>query len=175
MQTLFQQLLGPSFSTLPLAVQDLHAIRGHAVYAGRATITRGRNPVANLFAAIAGLPRTSLDVPTTVEFFADEVTETWNRNFGGARMSSRLTTHDGQLAERLGPMQFRFDVAVRDGAIHWRTAGVRLLGVMPLPAAWFADVRCREREHAGRYEYLVEASMPLIGRVIRYEGWLEPA
>ncbi|MEO6366143.1 MAG: DUF4166 domain-containing protein [Luteimonas sp.] len=175
MQTLFQRLLGPSFSTLPSTVQALHAIRGRAVYAGRATISRGRNPVANLFAAIAGLPRTSLDVPTTVEFFADETAETWSRNFGGAQMSSRLTADDGQLAERLGPMQFRFDVAVRDDAIHWRTAGVRLLDILPLPTAWFAHVRCREREHAGRYEFLVEAALPLIGRVIRYEGWLEPA
>ena len=33
----------------------------------------------------------------------------------------------------------------------------------------------REREHAGRYEFLVEAAMPGIGRLIRYEGWLAPA
>jgi hypothetical protein len=35
-------------------------------------------------------------------------------------------------------------------------------------------VRCREREHDGRYEFLVEARLPLVGLVIRYEGWLLP-
>ncbi len=175
MQTLFQQLLGPSFAALPDAVRRLHSFHGRGVYSGRATITRGNNPVANLFAAIAGLPSTATDVDTTVEFIADEHGETWKRNFGGARMTSRLTAHGGQLGERLGPMQFRFDIEAREAAIHWRTAGVRLLGVVPLPAALFADVHCREREHAGRYEFLVEASMPVIGRLIRYEGWLEPA
>ena len=33
---------------------------------------------------------------------------------------------------------------------------------------------CREREHEGRYEFLVDARLPLAGRIIRYEGWLAP-
>lgn len=174
MQALFQQLLGPAFDSLPEAVRQLHSIRGRGIHSGRATISRGTNPVANLFAMIAGLPATAKDVETTVEFIADQHAETWNRNFGGARMTSRLTAHDGQLGERLGPLQFRFAIEVREAAIHWRTIGVRLFGILPLPATWFADVHCREREHDGRYEFLVKASMPVIGRLIRYEGWLEP-
>lgn len=53
-------------------------------------------------------------------------------------------------------------------------AGVRAFGLLPLPSGWFEGVRCREREHAGRYEFLVEARLPLIGLVVRYDGWLEP-
>jgi hypothetical protein len=47
--------------------------------------------------------------------------------------------------------------------------------VLPLPAAWFAGVRCRERARNGRYEFLVEATLPLAGPLVRYEGWLERA
>lgn len=172
---LFQQLLGPAFTELPPTVRALHSIGSQGRYAGRAQIERGTHPLANLCAAIAGLPHSAHDVATIVAFETDARGETWRRDFGGSAMVSRLSAHDGQLGERLGPMQFRFALEVRDGAIHWRTVGVRLLGVLPLPAAWFADVRCREREHDGRYEFLVEASMPWIGRLIRYEGWLEPA
>jgi len=38
----------------------------------------------------------------------------------------------------------------------------------------FDGVRCREREREGRYEFLVEAALPLLGLIVRYEGWLEP-
>lgn len=172
--TLFQKLLGAPFFRLPTAVRTLHSIRGHGKYAGRATIARGRNPIARLCAAIAGLPPSAADVPTTVEFHADASGETWQRDFGGFPMRSRLRDCGGLLGERMGPMQFRFALNVHDGAIWWQTVGVRLFGLLPLPASWFADVRCREREHEGRYEFLVEASLPLIGSLIRYEGWLEP-
>ena len=90
-------------------------------------------------------------------------------------MVSRLRLRGGILCERLGPLQLRYLLHARDGAIWWQVVGVRMLGAVPLPARWFRGVTCREREHEGRYEFLVEASLPLVGRIIRYEGWLQPA
>ena len=52
---------------------------------------------------------------------------------------------------------------------------MRAFGLLPLPAGWFEGVRCRECERDGRYAFLVEANLPLIGLVVRYEGWLAPA
>ena len=53
---------------------------------------------------------------------------------------------------------------------------VRLFGMLRLPASLFEGVRCREFEpEEGRYGFDVEARLPLVGRVIRYQGWLEPA
>ena len=172
--TLFQQALGASFFRLPESLRRLHSIRGRERYAGRCTIERGRNPLARLCAAIAGLPSSRQDVPTTVEFICDDRREAWHRDFGGARMPSTMTVHDGLLRERLGPMQFRFALHANDGTIWWCVSGARLFGLLPLPAAMFDGVRCREREVDGRYEFLVEAALPLIGRIIRYEGWLAP-
>lgn len=172
--TVFQQALGAAFFRLPERVRALHSLRGRARYAGRCTIERGRNPVARLCAALAGLPPARQDVPTTVEFTCDPRRERWQRDFGGARMASTLRFKDGLLRERLGPMQFRFALHANNGAIWWNVAGARLFGLLPLPAALFEGVRCREREHAQRYEFMVEAAMPVIGRIIRYEGWLEP-
>ncbi|WP_244858654.1 MULTISPECIES: DUF4166 domain-containing protein [Lysobacteraceae] len=172
---LFRRLLGTRFDTLPPQLRALHAIDTQATWRGEASILRGTNPLARLCAAMTGLPPSRHAVPTTIVFSIHDDAETWARDFGGARLRSRCTARDGFLHERLGPMTFRFALDARDDEIHWRTAGVRLLGVLPLPARWFADVRCREREHAGRYEFLVEAAMPVIGRLIRYEGWLVPA
>ncbi|TWI02868.1 uncharacterized protein DUF4166 [Luteimonas cucumeris] len=173
--TLFQQLLGAPFFRLPASVRALHSGHGRSRYAGSATITRGRNPIGRLCAAVARLPPAGIDVPIVVELQADARGETWQRHFGKHRMQSRLQVRDKLLHERLGLLQFRFALHVHDGALWWQTAGVRLFGLLPLPASWFAEVRCREREHEGRYEFMVEAALPLAGRLIRYEGWLEPA
>jgi hypothetical protein len=172
--TLFQTLLGAPFFTLPDAVRLLHSSRGRLRMAGRATIAGGANPLARLCAWIAGLPRAAEDVPVTVEFIADPAGERWHRDFAGVRMSSRLRARGGRLVERRGPLQFRFLLHVNDGMLFWNTVGVRLFGIVPLPSWLFADVGCCEREHEGRYEFLVEAVLPLIGRVVRYEGWLVP-
>ena len=172
--TLFQQALGASFFNLPEALRRLHGVRGSVRYAGIASIERGRNPLGRLCARIAGLPRPMVDAPTTVEFVADAKGETWRRDFGGTRMQSRLAFKDGLLRERLGPLQFRYLLHAGEGAIWWQVVGVRVFGLLPLPAGWFEGVQCREREHEGRYEFLVDARLPLAGRIIRYEGWLAP-
>lgn len=173
--TLFQQALGAAFYTLPEAVRRLHAVRGTTRYAGIASVERGRNPLAKLCARIAGLPKAMRDVPLAVEFTADAKRETWRRDFAGTRMQTRLGCKGGLLRERLGPLQFRYHLHPGNQALWWQVAGVRLFGLLPLPAGWFDGVRCREREHDGRYEFLVEARLPLVGLVVRYEGWLAPA
>ena len=114
------------------------------------------------------------DVPITVEFTADARGETWRRDFAGTRMQSRLAFKDGLLHERIGPLQFRHALLANAGAIWWRVAGVRLFGLLPLPARWFRGVRCCERGDEARYRFDVEARLPLVGQVIRYEGWLLP-
>lgn len=172
--TLFQQALGAAFFRLPEALRRLHGVRGRARYVGVATIERGRNPFARLCARIAGLPTAANAVATTVDIAADAREETWQRDFGGRRMRSRLVLKEGLLRERLGPLRFRFALYANDGAIWWTVAGVRAFGVLPLPASLFDGVRCREYQCDGRYHFEVDASLPVIGRVIRYAGWLAP-
>jgi hypothetical protein len=170
---LFRRVLGAeAFDALPPNVRAIHSVATQETWHGTADITRGTNAIANLCAKIAGLPGTRRGAPTSVTFVVDGEGERWHRDFGGARMSSRYRERNGVLFERLGPMEFVFSLGTHDGEILWHTVGVRLLGVLPLPSSWFTQVRCRERERDGRYEFLVEAAMPLIGRIIRYEGWL---
>ncbi|KAB8191703.1 DUF4166 domain-containing protein [Lysobacter maris] len=172
--TVFQQVLRAPFFNLPESLRALHGIRGDGVWVGRATVERGRNPLAWLCAVATRLPPSMTDVRTRVEFSADGDREIWRRDFGGRKMVSTLYCRDGLLCERLGLVQFRFALHAWDGTIFWNVDGVRLLGLLPLPAGLFSGVQCREREREGRYEFEVEAKLPLIGRLIRYQGWLEP-
>jgi len=173
--TIYQQILGEKFSSLPFSIRRLHSLQGRSTYAGCTNILRGGNPLARLCALFTGLPPAMRDARTRVEFLADPRREIWRRDFGGHGMTSILTHRDGQLRERLGLVQLRFELQTGNGEIWWIVRGVRLLGLLPLPTSWFRGVRCRERESQGRYEFLVEAALPLIGLLVRYEGWLEPA
>ena len=175
MTPLFRRVLGEGFDQLPPQVRAIHSIAARETWQDEATITRGRHALVPLFAMATRLPPSREHVPTTVEFVATADGEEWRRDFGGARMVSRYRERDGRLRERLGLVEFAFSLDVREGCIFWTTAGVRLFGVLPLPPSWFARVHCRERESGGRYEFLVEAELPLIGPLIRYEGWLARA
>lgn len=173
--TLFQRLLGASFYNMPATLRTLHGRHGRASYAGRANVVRGRGLFAGLCARIAGLPPSAQDVEVRVDFDDDaRGGEIWHRRFGGAPMRSRLRLRDGKLVERLGMVRLAFTLHVHEGALYWYVDGLRVLG-LPLPAAWCKDVRCREREVDGRYEFLVEATLPIAGSIVRYEGWLAPA
>ncbi|QDH70924.1 DUF4166 domain-containing protein [Marilutibacter alkalisoli] len=173
--TVFQQVLRAPFFNMPESLRALHGIRGRETWAGRATIERGRNPLAWLCAVVTRLPPSMRDAPTRVEFIADEKREIWRRDFNGRKMVSKLYCRDGLLCERLGLVQFRFVLHTWESVVYWNVEKVRLLGLLPLPARLFSGVQCREREHEGRYEFHVEARLPLAGLLIRYEGWLEPA
>ena len=161
--TLFQKLLGASFYSLPAEVRVLHGIRGRGLYAGRATIVRGRNPLARLCAAVAGLPPAREDVATTVAFETDAAGETWRRDFGGHAMHSRLRRRGGQLVERLGPLQFRFALHVHDDALWWQAVGARLFGVLPLPVS-LVRRRALPRGRAGRSLHLPGRGLDAAGR-----------
>jgi hypothetical protein len=176
-QPLFRRLLGDAFDALPDAVRALHDLAPgrHGTWRGEATIVRGKGLPARLCAAATRLPPAGSRVPTTVAFAADGRGETWRRDFGGAVMATRCRGRDGLLLERLGPVEFAYSLRAGDGTIRWTVRRARLFGLLPLPAAWFSGVRCREREHAGRYEFQVEAALPRVGALVRYEGWLERA
>jgi len=171
---LFERVLGAAFAGLPPRLQALHSIAERQRWRGRGEVLRGTHWLVVPCAWLARLPPAAADVPVSVEFVVNETGECWNRRFGGVRMASRLWQRDGHLYERLGALRFRFALEVVDGEILWRAARAWAFGIVPLPTRWFAGVHCREREREGRYEFLVDVSMPWLGRLIRYEGWLLP-
>ncbi|PNS09326.1 DUF4166 domain-containing protein [Solilutibacter silvestris] len=174
--TLFQRLLGAEFFHLAPAIKELHGRHGDFRHAGVASVRRGRGPLKALLARIAGLPPTMEDAPIEVRFNSTADGEVWRRRFGTAAMQSRLRAGDGLLVERLGPCTFGIRLVRIGKELAWTVERARLFGIMQLPATLFDGVRCRESEdEAGRYRFFVEARLPVIGLLIRYEGWLQPA
>lgn len=166
--TLYAELLGDSLAQLAEPLCTIHNHRGTAIYRGEVEVHRGKNLLARLCASVAKLPA-SYAGAIEVEIVAAERVERWTRRFGAHVMRSRLHAHEGYLRERLGPVRFDFALETHEGAIRWRVARVRILG-LPLPAAWFAGVRAVESVQNGLYVFDVRADLPGIGLIVHYAG-----
>jgi Domain of unknown function (DUF4166) len=172
---LFRRVLGGALDQTPACVRDLHERAGTALYRGKVVVERGDGRLARLFAWVTSLPPAG-EGPIEVEIVARYGRERWIRRIGGREMRSRLWafSFSWYLWELLGPVLFGFRLQVEDGGIVWRVQSVRVLGLLPLPRAWFRDVLCRESGVGGRYRFDVRAQLPMIGLLVHYRGWLEP-
>lgn len=170
---LFRRLLGAAaFDALPAPLRRLHLHRGAALWRGEVDVVRGHGALARLCAWATRLPPAGAG-PIAVEIVAgDDGRERWTRHVAGHAMRSRLREVDGLLDERLGPVDFRFRLDSRDADIVWAVRGVRVFGLLPLPASWFAQVRARESADGERYRFEVVAALPLAGPLVHYRGWL---
>ena len=168
---MFQRVLGDAFDSLPPTVRTLHLRGGHHRYHGEVEVRRGKHPLARLMSWATRLPPAGKG-GIEVEIDAGEDGERWTRHIGSHAMPSRLWERDGMLCEQLGGARFGFILAVEEGALVWRVASVRALGVS-LPSRWFHAVRAREYEVQGRYGFDVAAAMPVAGLLVHYRGWLQ--
>jgi Domain of unknown function (DUF4166) len=173
-EALFRRLLGADrFDALPPPLRTLHLHAGRANWHGEVEVTRGPRLLSRLCAWATRLPRAGSG-PIEVEIIASDGREQWTRHVDGHAMRSRLWAGDGLLNERLGLVTFAFSLSSAGEDIVWTVARVRVLGLFPLPVAWFSQVRaCESVGDDGRYCFEVEAALPLAGLLVHYRGWLK--
>jgi hypothetical protein len=174
--TLYRQLLAARFDTLTPKVRALHDRIGVRHYHGKVEVERGAGLVSRLCAWATRLPKAGKGT-IRVEIDAGDGGERWARAIAGRAMRSRLWPRNGLLYERLGLVTFAFRLDVEDlpgcgRAVVWHVARVRALGV-PLPQRWFDRVVAREYEREHRYRFDVAATLPRIGLLVHYRGWLD--
>jgi hypothetical protein len=170
-RSLFAQVLGSAFETLPAPLRALHVMQGKHRYHGDVEVERGRGLLSRIAAAATHLPPAGAG-PLCVEIDASSDTERWTRFIGGRAMPSRLWREGDLLCERLGLATFGFRLQVEDHAIVWRVVRVRVFGAS-LPAHWFTGVGARESADGDRYRFDVWASLPLAGLLVHYRGCLD--
>ena len=67
--------------------------------------------------------------------------------------------------------RFRSSGAGRRRASHALDARMRCCG-LPLPRALWPTIEATETEEEGRFCFDVQIGLPLVGRLVRYRGWL---
>ncbi|PNP96210.1 SDR family oxidoreductase [Sphingobium sp. SA916] len=170
---LYDRIMGDRFGQLPPEVRAIHDVFRDGGAAGEATVTGASNPAAALIARIVGFPKAGTH-RLHVHFHEADGRESWTRNFGGRRFQSHLSQRGRWLVERFGPFRFAFDLP---GDAQGLTMIMRRWWIGPLPLPTWLAPRSSAREWAegGRFHFDVPIALPLIGRLVHYRGWLEPA
>jgi hypothetical protein len=175
--TLYRHILASAYDDLPPAIRQMHDFAGAMTARGTAEIDRGRGLLARLACAIIGFPRAGRSVPVEVTFRRGDGEETWTRSFAGKRFSSTQSEGRGRsgglLTEWFGPLAFAMALVVKEGRLHLVPRRWSFLG-LPMPRSLVPRGLAYESEENGRFHFYVEISLPLVGLVVRYRGWLAP-
>ncbi|KMW59003.1 putative transmembrane protein [Candidatus Rhodobacter oscarellae] len=176
--TLYQALLGTAYADLPAEVQKLHGETGTRVWQGEAEVTGGATILHRLIARILGFPTRSGTTPLAVHFNAKGPRETWTRDFDGEVMvthQSRGTGRDAHLlVERFGKLTVSLALVVEGDRLRLAPRHWRLMG-LPMPRFLLPGGESYETGHDGRFRFHVDVRLPLLGRLVRYRGWLTRA
>ena len=171
---LFARAIGPGFDRLPAAIRALHETPGRSLWRGEATTEGAAGPLAALAARVVGFPSAQATCPVEVAIEAHGERSVWRRRIGGYAFSSVLsaTREGGRVCERFGPLIMDLRLTPEAARLVYEVQGWRL-GPLPLPRALGPSTRAHEEVDAeGRFVFDVEISAPLIGRLVRYRGWL---
>ncbi len=166
----YQRVMGSAFDQLPIAVRRLHQLIGDGGVYGSATVTRGTNLCARLVGWIMGFPPAGKH-DLQVSFSERAGIERWTRDFSGRRFSSHLSEKGGKLTERFGPLHFSFDLPSSVHGLEMIMRRWAFMGI-PLPLALAPKSVAREWQEGDDFCFDVPISLPLIGRVVHYQGRL---
>ncbi len=172
--SLFQRALA-GFAEMPAAVREAHAPDPARELLGEVDIDGAENPFAQAIAWLAGFPSAGRGLKASVTIEREGAGEVWVRRFGSATFASHLSeVGPGKLAERFGAITF--DLAASANAQGFKLAIVRArLGELPLPRFLTPQTDAGgDVDENGRYRFDVAISLPFIGRLVRYRGWLTP-
>jgi hypothetical protein len=164
---------GAGFDGLPFAVRSMHGESRLRVAIGRGDVEIGPGVLARLLAALLRLPRAGRDQALSVQFQPEGAAERWTRRFGDRGFSSRVSAEDGLLVERIYGVAVLMRAAADAAGVTLRLTGTRLLGI-PLPVALAPRFTARISAPQCLYRFEVSIDLPLVGRLVRYSGWLAP-
>jgi hypothetical protein len=171
----YAQILRGYWPLLPAALRDLHS-RITVRATGRFTISSPPGWLAAAVRALARLPAPAADIPVTLRITRSAGGEHWERTFGSACLSTVQRVSGLLLEERFGLLELTFCLSPDASGItfHQTHAALRLVGLrVPLhsrvaPRVWAVESAIDE----ARIGVVVTANLPLIGELIRYEGWI---
>lgn len=169
---MYETLMGPAFARLSPVVQSFHRLRGVHLLHGWVRTESPATWVAHLFALCLGTPTKQSEGVIRFELDAKPGAEMWIRHFPLKTMRSRLQLAGGELTESLGPTRLYFGLAEVDGMLVMRLRALRCWGI-PCPRWAMPRIVAEELgTEDGRFEFRVLASLPVIGRVVGYSGYL---
>jgi hypothetical protein len=172
---LFQTALGPDWERLPPEQRAMHEVFGVSRSDGQSKVIRGRSVLSRIIGALFRFPPAGDAVPLTVTMERRGSDEIWVRKFGNRSFRSRLSSdREGALFERFGPFTFRLALPIGENGLEMPVTDGWCLGV-PIPKALLPRSDTLEYVKDGLFHFDVALSAPLVGDIVRYQGYLTPA
>jgi len=175
---LYPRLLGNRFASLPPQVQALHNSSQPRQWSGTATITAGTNAITRSIARLFRFPTRNGTCPVTVHFDPTTTAERWTRQFGPQKLTSQQYAGTGRnahlLVERFGPFAVGLALVIDNQKLRMIPRRWTFLG-LPLPRPLLPGGDTFETDENGGFCFHVEICLPLLGRLVKYQGNLHPA
>ncbi|MEM8795183.1 MAG: DUF4166 domain-containing protein, partial [Pseudomonadota bacterium] len=179
-ESAFRNNLGTKpFDAMPSPIRVFHSPDAPVVWSGKADVETGRGPLHALITRLFGLPKAGRDIEVTVAvdrpWKGSAQSERWVRDFAGNSFHSVLTHHeDGTFTERFGPMSFKIGLKSDSSGLEMPVTGWHF-GPIPMPRFLAPKSEAREyRDEEGRFVFDVRLSLPIVGLLAHYKGWLKP-
>ena len=169
---LYQRVTGERFQFLPIAVRQIHSVLREGGASGEAHVSGAANALGALVARVMRFPPEGR-YQLHVAFAERDGIERWTRAFGSYTFGSTLSDEAGSLTERFGPLRFKFELPSDERGLEMRMMSWSVWRV-PLPLFLAPRSRAREWEQDGRFCFEVPIALPLVGKIVRYHGWLVP-
>ncbi len=170
----FTAALGDAFAHLPAPIRAVHEGGAWLALRGEARVEGAETWLGRVVAALIGFPRAMDQVPVRVTLAGEPGRETWTRQFGSHRFRSTLSAGRAgvEVEEIFGALRFDIRLRANEQGLTYEIIGWRI-GPLPLPRALAPRSLATETVDAeGRFVFDVPIALPLIGRVVRYRGWL---
>ena len=158
--------MADAFFRLAPKLQQAHV--GHVCLRGWANVERG-NWLAHLLCNAMGFPKASQRCELEVDCIHSKTRMEWKRNFSGIKMESYFEIKKGFLVEKLGMLKIYFNAVEENTSLHYKPVFMTYLGLR-LPKFLAPSVVAYESQVNDKYHFFVDVKMPIIGRVIAYQG-----
>lgn len=168
--SLYARVMSDGFADLPPSVRQMHEVNGDLGAEGEAEVQRG-GKLSNLVGRLLRLPPAAARVPVSIWMSEEAGEETWHRDFGGHRFSTRLTDRTGLLEEKFGVVRCAMELRNEPRGLSMHLRRWWLAG-LPMPVRFGPRIRAHENDVSGVFNFDVEIRLPLLGPMIRYRGAL---
>lgn len=168
---LYRAVMGEAFDRLAEPVRRFHSLAGRHELHGWVDVRAPGSWSARLLAVCLGAPTRAAQGPIRFELWAQPDAETWTRFFPNGTMQSVLKRDGTRITEKLGASHLRFELVEVAGALEMRLETMHFWGI-PCPRWLMPDITARETGEAGNLHFHVQASVPVIGLVVSYSGYL---
>lgn len=177
--SIYQQKLGAKFDQLSDRLQEFHSLDGPKHWRGKSSISGGQGLLAKFVRALFGFPAPTdeIDVDVSVTNGVKDGVgfEHWQRIFGDKPFHSVLSHEkNGDFIERFGVLRFDIGLDADERGIVMPVTGWKI-GSIVLPLFLAPKSETLEfQDGQGRFCFDVKVSLPIIGLLMHYQGWLEP-